>query len=418
MFSLALVLLLQAAPDAGHSPPKADAGALDAGSGDAGFDPANPATWTLAAKLGLGSKLREELITDFTADAGAANGVGEAPLTRAEAEALLDDPRAQLVYGEKTVSIVAPSMLQKQRQDHLDLMKLFLKPERLEAGAAFAREREAILSRVEAATKVDRGVIVGILMWETKLGTITGDYLAFNAFISQAFFIDEANAVALSRKEEQVKLDKAAQAKRVETIRARAKKNLLALVRQCKARGIDVFTMKGSWAGAMGYPQFMPASLRWADDGNGDGVIDLFNFDDAIASVGRYLAEHGFAKDKKKAVWDYNHEDAYVQGVLAFGEKLQAMLVADAGVTVAQQPGSNGKPSASIGSATMTADGAIQLMLRAEGPGGAEGDALITYPKSHPQYAEILKHLGGLKPGQSKPVPPFPEKGAKSPPTP
>lgn len=309
------------------------AAAPDAGTPDGGFDPATPATWTLAAKLGQGSAAREALISDFTHDAGKANGVGEAPLTREEAEAILDDPRAQLVYGDKTVAIVAPSMLKKQRQDHLDLMKLFLTPERLEAGAAFAKEREAILSRVEAATGVDRGVIVGILMWETKLGTITGDYQAFNAFVSQAYFIDEANAVALSRKDEKVKLDKAAQARRVETIRARAKKNLLALVRQCKAKGIDVFTMKGSWAGAIGFPQFMPASLRWADDGNGDGVIDLFHFDDAIASVGRYLKEHGFAQDKKKAVWGYNHEDAYVEGVLAFGEALQARLFPDGGVS-------------------------------------------------------------------------------------
>jgi membrane-bound lytic murein transglycosylase B len=321
---LAALALAAFPPDAGR-PSDADVGP------DAGFDPTNPATWTLAAKLGPGSKLREALLAEFMADAGAADGVGEAPLTRAEAEALLDDPRAQLVYGEKTISIVAPSMLKKQRQDHLDLMKLFLTPERLAAGAAFAKEHQATLARVEAATKVDRGVIVAILMWETKLGTVTGDYLAFNALASQAFFIDEANAIALSRKEEQKKLDKAAQARRVETIRARAKKNLLALVRQCKARGIDVFTMKGSWAGALGYPQFMPASLRWADDGNGDGVIDLFNFDDAIASVGRYLAEHGFAADKRKAVWAYNHEDAYVQGVLAFGEKLQAMLASDGG---------------------------------------------------------------------------------------
>ena len=63
----------------------------------------------------------------------------------------------------------------------------------------------------------------------------------------------------------------------------------------------------------------------------------------------------------------------------------------------------------SIGSATMKDDGTIVLMLRATG-GGAVGDALVTYPKSHPKYAEILAHLGGLKPGESKPVPPFPEK--------
>lgn len=63
----------------------------------------------------------------------------------------------------------------------------------------------------------------------------------------------------------------------------------------------------------------------------------------------------------------------------------------------------------SIGSAVMLADGTIELMLRAEGPGGMRGDAKFSYPPGHPQYREILAHLGGLEPGASKPVPPWPE---------
>ena len=62
---------------------------------------------------------------------------------------------------------------------------------------------------------------------------------------------------------------------------------------------------------------------------------------------------------------------------------------------------------ASIGVATMEPDGTIVLDLRAEGP-GVMGDAQLRYPKSHAEYANVLKHLGGLKPGESKPVPPFP----------
>ena len=65
---------------------------------------------------------------------------------------------------------------------------------------------------------------------------------------------------------------------------------------------------------------------------------------------------------------------------------------------------------ASIGVARMEADGTIVLQLRAEGPSGATGDALMRYPVGHPQYLEILQHLGGLEKGQSKPVPPWPEK--------
>ena len=58
----------------------------------------------------------------------------------------------------------------------------------------------------------------------------------------------------------------------------------------------------------------------------------------------------------------------------------------------------------------MDADGTIKLQLRATGPGPAVGDALLTYKKGDARYQEILDHLGGLEPGQTKPVPPFPSK--------
>jgi hypothetical protein len=64
----------------------------------------------------------------------------------------------------------------------------------------------------------------------------------------------------------------------------------------------------------------------------------------------------------------------------------------------------------SIGVATMKNDGTISLRLRAETDDGAEGEALFTYPPSHEDYSSILDHLGGLEPGASKPVPPWPEK--------
>lgn len=65
--------------------------------------------------------------------------------------------------------------------------------------------------------------------------------------------------------------------------------------------------------------------------------------------------------------------------------------------------------TASIGVATMRPDGTILLQLRAEGADGLEGDALLTYPPTDPEYENVLQHLGGLTPGQSKPVPPWPD---------
>jgi hypothetical protein len=61
-----------------------------------------------------------------------------------------------------------------------------------------------------------------------------------------------------------------------------------------------------------------------------------------------------------------------------------------------------------IGKASMWPDGTIQLQLRAEDGSGTMGDALLTYPKDHRKYEMILDHLGGLRPGEEKPVRPFP----------
>lgn len=66
--------------------------------------------------------------------------------------------------------------------------------------------------------------------------------------------------------------------------------------------------------------------------------------------------------------------------------------------------------AASIGTATMAPDGTIELRLRATGPGGMVGEGFLTYAPSDPQYAEILRHLGGMKPGETKSVQPWPDR--------
>jgi hypothetical protein len=69
-------------------------------------------------------------------------------------------------------------------------------------------------------------------------------------------------------------------------------------------------------------------------------------------------------------------------------------------------------PNRPIGSATMAADGTLVLDLVAEGPGGARGIARILRPPSHPRYAAWIEHLGGIRPGEEKVVPPWPETAA------
>lgn len=62
---------------------------------------------------------------------------------------------------------------------------------------------------------------------------------------------------------------------------------------------------------------------------------------------------------------------------------------------------------AAIGVATMLPDGTIVLELRATGAGGTVGHGRLTYPPQHPDHAMVLRHLGGLRPGETKPVPPW-----------
>jgi len=63
-----------------------------------------------------------------------------------------------------------------------------------------------------------------------------------------------------------------------------------------------------------------------------------------------------------------------------------------------------------IGWAEMEVDQTIVLFLRAEGPGGIVGHGVLRYPRSHPQYAELLAHIGGLRPGQRRSVRPWPDR--------
>jgi murein DD-endopeptidase MepM/ murein hydrolase activator NlpD len=79
--------------------------------------------------------------------------------------------------------------------------------------------------------------------------------------------------------------------------------------------------MGPSSAGAIGWMQFMPSTwLRWGTDGNGDGIADPWNAEDAITSAARYLAAAGGQTDIRRAIFAYNHADWYVNEVLSISK--------------------------------------------------------------------------------------------------
>lgn len=84
--------------------------------------------------------------------------------------------------------------------------------------------------------------------------------------------------------------------------------------------------------------------------------------------------------------------------------RIVALVILSAVTSPAQRP---------IGDAKMVDDGTIQVWLRAEGPGGLHGDSFLTISPTDDRYQQWLHHLGGLKPGESKLVPPWPDSEAR-----
>lgn len=147
---------------------------------------------------------------------------------------------------------------------------IFLKPERIRAGADFWREHQAELERISSATGVSIEILVGIIGVETYFGRITGSYRVLDALSTLAF--DYPPRARFFRRELE---------------------QFLLLVRE---EGMEAGTATGSYAGAMGRPQFMPSSYRaYAVDSSDDGKRDIWsNWSDVIGSVANYFVEHGW----------------------------------------------------------------------------------------------------------------------------
>jgi cell wall-associated NlpC family hydrolase len=76
--------------------------------------------------------------------------------------------------------------------------------------------------------------------------------------------------------------------------------------------------MGPSWAGAVGWMQFLPSTWEdWGLDANGDGIADPWNATDAVYAAARYLAAAGAHEDLPRAIYAYNHSDEYVDAVLS-----------------------------------------------------------------------------------------------------
>ena len=164
---------------------------------------------------------------------------------------------------------------------------LFLTPQRIQAGVEFRERQREPLARAAQLYGVPEEIVVAIIGVETVYGRNTGSYRVIDALATLAFDYPP----------------------RAEFFRSELEQFLL----YARDAGIDTLALKGSYAGAIGIPQFMPGSYRrYAVDLDGDGKQDLSgSFADAIGSVANFLQAHGWETGQPVAFAAQVHGENY-----------------------------------------------------------------------------------------------------------
>jgi len=249
-----------------------------------------------------------------------------------EFDSLLSDQSNILLNGEyldKLVFLASPVSVKTQSQQHRDWVSLLVNPKTLNEGKLFFEKYKPYFLTAQKETGVQANDIIAILNWESRLGTYLGKYDVFKIFIHQYFYIDEVEFELFQKGHYQKEgaLNRPAALKRIQKIKQRAFNNLTQLMIQAKNTGFDPRIIKGSWAGAIGIPQFMPASMSYAVDGDRDGLIDLNTVPDSIFSVATYLKRHKYTeRGREYAFGRYNSDAMYVRGVKLYSDEFEKLM--------------------------------------------------------------------------------------------
>ena len=191
---------------------------------------------------------------------------------------------------------------------------------------AFLAANADAFARAEAAYGVPRDIAVSLLFVETRLGEYLGANDVFYTLASMAASRDPSQIPDwLSQLDDpESRLDWIGE--RMQQRSDWAYKELAAFIRYARANNFQMLSVPGSVYGAMGLCQFMPSNLApYGADGNGDGVINLFVADDAIASLCNYLAQNGWKpglsrEGKHAALKRYNRLNIYANNILCLAD--------------------------------------------------------------------------------------------------
>lgn len=248
-------------------------------------------------------------------------------VNREAIDAVLSRVKVTKPYLDWVEKFASPISRKKQNERVRSVMHILLSKERLALGQEFARTHAKLLAEVSAKYGVTTADLLGMLNAESKFGTVQGEFEVATVFVANIVYLSAAEQSKAGDYSLPGALSKQANVKRIERRRRYALENLVTLIAYASKRKLDPMSMTGSWAGAIGMTQFMPASLVYAVDGDADGVIDLSRPPDAVASTANYLIKHGYVAGdlaaRRKAFAAYNPNAEYVNAIVAYAERIE-----------------------------------------------------------------------------------------------
>lgn len=235
---------------------------------------------------------------------------------------LLLDARAELNPSLMTISL--------ESTETEDLYARFLNQEAILLSKKFLHQNLKTLRRAENRFHVEKEIIVAILLVESRFGENIGKFRVLPTLASLALMDSpdylQKNYLILREKDPELSYERVEDlAKRRADWAYRELKCFLNIIRDEKIDPLEVY---GSYAGALGMPQFLPSSyLAYAHSQKGLEHW-LLNKEAAIFSIGNYLKSHGWKKNltigkKRKVLWCYNHSEPYVETILQLAQRIK-----------------------------------------------------------------------------------------------
>jgi membrane-bound lytic murein transglycosylase B len=243
----------------------------------------------------------------------------------------VDEPTLRQVYGDPRMPERTFVPFSVKPREPSSIYESFKRPEHGLTGAAFIDRHRQVFEAVEAKLMVPKEVIAAIIVVESQAGKVTGNHLVVYR-LSRLATTNAPDNLQLNYVEQKSKDHRVT----FSDVRRRGRylertflPEIPALITLAKRSSVDVLSIKGSSAGAMGLPQFLPSAvLRYGLDGNRDGAISLHHEHDAIWSTANYLAHFGFRKsiplqEKRAIIWRYNKSKSYIDTVLSLSKTIE-----------------------------------------------------------------------------------------------